>query len=188
MTSVFPMTIPSIREGNGTPLQCSCLGNPRDGGAWWASIYGVAQSRTRLIRLSSSSSIPSMTAGILFDYSILSCSLHAWHNIWYSRIQWLILICRLNGFQWVYSIVGKKIHTINNTYYIFYLYIKGNCHAVLSCFSRVWLCVTLWMEPTSLLHPWGFSREEYWSGLPCPPPGDFPDSGTEPAFHKVLYH
>ena len=35
-------------EGNGTPLQYSCLENPRDGGAWWAAIYGVAQSRTRL--------------------------------------------------------------------------------------------------------------------------------------------
>ena len=35
-------------EGNGNPLQCSCLENPRDGGAWWASVYGVAQSRTRL--------------------------------------------------------------------------------------------------------------------------------------------
>ena len=35
-------------EGNGNPLQCSCLENPRDGGAWWAAVYGVAQSRTRL--------------------------------------------------------------------------------------------------------------------------------------------
>ena len=42
-------------RGNGNPLQCSCLENPRDGGAWWASVYGVAQSRTRLKRLSSSS-------------------------------------------------------------------------------------------------------------------------------------
>ena len=43
-------------EGNGNPLQWSCLKNPRDGGAWWAAIYGLAQSRTRLKRLSSSSS------------------------------------------------------------------------------------------------------------------------------------
>ena len=43
-----------IGDGNGNPLQCSCLENPRDGGAWWASIYGAAQSRTRLKRLSSS--------------------------------------------------------------------------------------------------------------------------------------
>ena len=42
-------------EGNGNPLQNSCLENPRDGGAWWAAIYGVTQSRTRLKRLSSSS-------------------------------------------------------------------------------------------------------------------------------------
>ena len=42
-------------ESNGTPLQYSCLENPRDGGAWWAAVYGVAQSRTRLKRLSSSS-------------------------------------------------------------------------------------------------------------------------------------
>ena len=45
-----------IGEGNGNPLQCSCLENPRDGGAWWVVVYGVAQSRTRLKRLSSSSS------------------------------------------------------------------------------------------------------------------------------------
>ena len=43
-------------EGNGNPLQCFCLENPRDGKAWWAAVYGVAQSRTRLKRLSSSSS------------------------------------------------------------------------------------------------------------------------------------
>ena len=47
-------------EGNGSSLQCSCLENPRDGGAWWAAIYGVAQSRTRLKRLSSRSSRSSL--------------------------------------------------------------------------------------------------------------------------------
>ena len=46
-----------IGEGNGNPLQCSCLENPRDGGAWWATVSGVAQSRSRLKRLSSSSSM-----------------------------------------------------------------------------------------------------------------------------------
>ena len=43
-------------EFSSDPLQCSCLENPRDGGAWWAAVYGVAQSRTGLKRLSSSSS------------------------------------------------------------------------------------------------------------------------------------
>ena len=52
----FHFSLSCIGEGNGNPLQCSCLENPRDGGAWWAAICGVAQSRTRLKRLSSSSS------------------------------------------------------------------------------------------------------------------------------------
>ena len=51
----FHFSLPCIGEGNGNPLQYSCLENPRDGGAWWAAVYGVAQSRTRLKRLSSSS-------------------------------------------------------------------------------------------------------------------------------------
>ena len=44
----FHFSLSRTGEGNGNPLQCSCLGNPRDGGAWWAAISGVAQSRTRL--------------------------------------------------------------------------------------------------------------------------------------------
>ena len=52
----FHFSLSCIGEGNGNPLQCSYLENPRDGGAWWAAVYGVTQSRTRLKRLSSSSS------------------------------------------------------------------------------------------------------------------------------------
>ena len=52
-------------EGNGNPLQCSCLESPRDGGAWWAAVSGVAQSRTRLKRLSSSSSIHTSSSCVL---------------------------------------------------------------------------------------------------------------------------
>ena len=52
----FHCSLSCTGEGNGNPLQCSCLENPRDGEAWWAAISGVAQSRTRLKRLSSSSS------------------------------------------------------------------------------------------------------------------------------------
>ena len=51
----FRFSLSRIGEGNGNPLQCSCLENPRDGGTWWAAISGVIQSRTRLKRLSSSS-------------------------------------------------------------------------------------------------------------------------------------
>ena len=52
----FHFSLSYIGEGNGNPLQCSCLENPRDREAWWAAVYGVAQSRTQRKRLSSSSS------------------------------------------------------------------------------------------------------------------------------------
>ena len=52
----FHLSLSCIGKGNGNPLQCSCLENPRDGGAWWAAVCRVAQSRSRLKRLSSSSS------------------------------------------------------------------------------------------------------------------------------------
>ena len=53
----FHFSLSCMGEGNGNPLQCSCLESPRDGGAWGAAVYGVAQSRTRLKRLSSSSRV-----------------------------------------------------------------------------------------------------------------------------------
>ena len=61
-------------EGNGTPFQYSCLENPRDGGAWWAAVYGVQQSQTRLKRLSSSSSS--------MNYKYLSTE-YITYSIWY---------------------------------------------------------------------------------------------------------
>ena len=60
----FHFSLSCIGEGNGNPFQCSCLENPRDGGAWWAAIYGVAQCQTRLKRLSSS--IPHSLEELIF--------------------------------------------------------------------------------------------------------------------------
>ena len=65
-------------EGSGSPLQCSCLENPRDGGAWWAAVYEVARSRTRLKRLSSSSSI-------VLNEQLLNLGLKRWLRIWGSH-------------------------------------------------------------------------------------------------------
>ena len=62
------LSLSCIGEGNGNPLQCSCLENPRDGGAWWAAVYGVAQSQIRLKQLSSSSS----SSSGLWDLSSLT--------------------------------------------------------------------------------------------------------------------
>ena len=70
-TFTFTFSLSCIGEGNGNPLQCSCLENPRDGEAWWVAVYGITQSRTRLKRLSFSSSVAtaefSKFAGILSE-------------------------------------------------------------------------------------------------------------------------
>ena len=60
---LFHFSLSCIGEGNGNPLQCSCLESPRDRGAWWAAVSGAAQSRTRLKRLSSSRSSKGFPGG-----------------------------------------------------------------------------------------------------------------------------
>ena len=67
----FHFSLSCLGEGNGNPLQCSCLENPRDGGAWYAAVCGVAQSRTRLKQLSSSSMLDTSTN--LFLASFQKC-------------------------------------------------------------------------------------------------------------------
>ena len=76
----FHFSLSCIGERNGNPLQCSCLENPRDGGIWWASVYGVAQSWTQLMQLSSSSPI----LCDLVDHSTPGSSVH---EIYQARIQ-----------------------------------------------------------------------------------------------------
>ena len=69
----FHFSLSCIGEGNGNPLQCSCLENPRDRGTWWAAVYGVAQSQTQLKWLSSSSgSRGTKFAKCLFSLWIIS--------------------------------------------------------------------------------------------------------------------
>ena len=67
----FHFSLSCIGEGNGNPLQCSCLENPRDRGAWWAAVYGVTQSWTRLKQLSSSSVYIGEGNGTPHQYSCL---------------------------------------------------------------------------------------------------------------------
>ena len=69
----FHFSLPRIGEGNGNPLQYSCLENPRDGGAWWAAVYGVAESWTRLKWLSSSSRLESQ-GGVCLQLSPERCT------------------------------------------------------------------------------------------------------------------
>ena len=82
----FHFSLSCIGEGNGNPLQCSCLENPRDGGAWWAAVYGVAQSRTRLERLSSSSSSTYASMGysnnLINSLSYVTLFSSLWSHLW----------------------------------------------------------------------------------------------------------
>ena len=98
----FHFSLSCIGEGNGNPLQCSCLENPREGGAWWAAVYGVALSRTRLKHLSSSSralfwdmdslgqafalDIFSKKDGLLYDYDSFGITQEEKGKLFYSSL------------------------------------------------------------------------------------------------------
>ena len=84
----FHFSLSCIGEGNGNPLQCSCLENPRDRAAWWAAVYGVAQSQTWLKRLSRSSS----------SFLLLEIML-SWS---------FIVVCFLNFQEWANWVKGQE--------------------------------------------------------------------------------
>ena len=79
-------------EGNGNPLQCSCLENPRDGGAWWAAIYGVAQSWTWLKWFNSSSNSSSSSMQ-LCQYFVLSYAWIVFHWVFIPHFAYPCICC-----------------------------------------------------------------------------------------------
>jgi len=84
----FHFSLSCIGEGNGNPLQCSCLENLRDGGAWWAAVCGVAQSQTRLKWLSSINSTHIPTK-IIFSMNIYGVKIYSFtlaSNIWIEKL------------------------------------------------------------------------------------------------------
>ena len=86
----FHFSLACVGEGNDNPLQCSCLENPRDGGAWWAAISGVAQSRTQLKRLSSNSNsqnkISIKLSGLLLVFIGKGTKqLYVWFCLWFRK-------------------------------------------------------------------------------------------------------
>ena len=82
----FHFSLSGIGEGNGNPHQCSCLENPRDGGAWWAAVYGVTQSWTQLKRLSSSSS----SNTLLYEYAVFYLQVDG--HFGYNKVLLLLLL------------------------------------------------------------------------------------------------
>ena len=118
----FQFSLSCIGEGNGNPLQCFCLENPRDWGAWWAAVYGVAQSRTWLKWLSSSSSSHLWPMGPPVFSSITipthppknwtSCIIHAmpFYKLSLSfRMPWLVTILVV-FFSKINFVFNKVIH------------------------------------------------------------------------------
>ena len=90
----FHFSLSCIGEGNGNPLQCSCLETPRDGGAWWAAVCGVAQSRTRLKRLGSSGSRSSSSSSSWLPrdethYSLCSVVTLYLEGQTFFRVEWI---------------------------------------------------------------------------------------------------
>ena len=93
----FHFSLSCIAEGNGNPFQCFCLENPRDGGAWWAAVYGVAQSRTRLKRLSSnSSSVYILILNSSFLFANYKLVFYVYVDIWYGQALVYRLLCPRN--------------------------------------------------------------------------------------------
>ena len=136
----FHFSLSCIGEGNANSLQCSCLWNPRGGGAWWAAVYGVTQSQTRLKQLSSSSSKSDLVHCKVTEDSAKVIRAHG--LVFQSPQRYLLSSCPLSLLLLL----------------------------LLSRFSRVRLCATpqtaAHQAPPSL----GFSRQEHWSGLPFPSP------------------
>ena len=94
----FHFSLSCVEEGNGNPLQCPCLENPRDGGAWWVTIYGVAQSQTQLKQLSSNSS----RGNIFNNYEQFAYS--------YLLIEFKCHVIKMNQSTW-FSIIRVCIST-----------------------------------------------------------------------------
>ena len=110
----FHFSLSCIGEGNGNPLQCSCLENPRDGGAWWAAVYGVTQGRTQLKQLSSSSMCVQYcpTLWDLVDHSMPDSSVR---GILQARIlKWVAMLSSRGSSQptdWIMSPPSPALHT-----------------------------------------------------------------------------
>ena len=102
----FHFSLSCIGEGNGNPLQCSCLENPRNGGAWWAAVYGVAQSRTRLKWLSSSSRHYSKSCGCEYGREQNRSLLPSWVWVLFwtslsSFMRVLVMLCSSSLYMFV---------------------------------------------------------------------------------------
>ena len=185
----FQFSLSCIGEGNGNPLQCSCLENPRDGGAWWAAIYGVTQSRTRLKRLSSSSQ---------------SCFI--------KTSEFLPRDCNSNTRYYIISCIKSSAFTSNRIFFLLHNYhtidtilnlriilqyypiLKADNPFCAKVLSHLLISDSLRphaLQPTRLLCPQNSPGKKTGVGGQFPSPGDLLNQGLKPCLlhsRRVLYH
>ena len=118
----FHFSLSCIGEGNGNPLQCSCLESPRDGGAWLATVYGVPQSRTWLKRLSSSSSRRWIKKKILLQFMSKCVLYFPVRVLQYSVLHWVF-----NPF-WVYFCISISVCS---SFILFHVVVQFSQHNLL---------------------------------------------------------
>ena len=175
-----------IGEGNGNPLQCSCLENPRDRGAWWAAVYGVAQSQTQqkwLAAAAAATVLDTSDTTVNEKVSLFSRNFHSMRSFlghggesFFLTIPWTVnrLTSFLQGEIFLFFFLIDYLllsHTFSVFNFIFFN------HSVVS--GSLWLCDIMdytCQAPLSM----DFSRQEYWSGLPFFSPGDLPDPRIKP--------
>ena len=180
----FHFSISRIGEGNGNPLQCSCLQNPRDGGAWWAAFDGVAESQTRLKQLRSSSSSMSNKSVMPSNHLILCRpllllpsifpSIRVFSNESVLRIRWP------KCWSFSFSISPSNEYSGLIFFRMDWMDLFAVQGTLKSHFSHVQFFSTLWTVAHQAPLSMGFSRQEYYSELPFPPPGDLPDPRIKP--------
>ena len=166
----FQFSLSCTGEGNGNPLQCSCLENPRDGGAWWAAVHGVAQSRTWLKQLSSSNAIILGHEIDTMQVKQLEERPSVYEIAAAKSLQSCPTLCNLiDG-----SPPGSPVPGILQARTLEWVAISfSNAQkwkVKVKSLSLIWLFATPWTAANQAPPSMGFSRQEYWSGVPLPSP------------------
>ena len=156
-------------EGNGTPLQYSCLENPMDRGAWWAAVHRVANSRTRLSDFTFTFHFPALEKEMATHSSVLAWRIPGTgepgglpsmgsHRVGHDWSDLAAAMLYINRFT-IAKVKAKIKH-----------WIVVRLLLLLSHFSRVRLCATPETAAHQASPSLGFSRQEHWTGLPFPSP------------------